>query len=300
MIRDPYMGEEESREEVIAIPSAEDLKNFLTNLKLIYEHGFFHSRNKSKIHLLLGIHNSHYSVEQVLRQKARDTTFNDALHKIGFKEIMKRIHDRQNIPDYNYLLGLNTIRNNAEHSNIIPDVDTARFYIKIAGNFLRWSYRNYFELDYDSLALENMIHDVPIRNAMLSSKQFIENNDLQSASKKMYEALGAMKFMWFGYLSDYRVHGISFSGIDFPNLLADLAFKIILAEDESALTKMMSIGSRFKVENGKIIGVESVYPVPSFRNQDEAVEHYNDILNIILTYQDKLPITKWRTQQNQA
>lgn len=291
------MPEEESHEEEVTEPSSTaDLKHLLTNLKLIYEHGFSHSRNKSRIHLLLAIHNSHYSVEQVLRQKAKNITFNDALHKIGFKQIIKKVHEGQNIPDYNYLLGLNTIRNNAEHSNIIPDVDTVRFYVKIAENFLKWSYINYFDLDYDLLALENMIYDIPIRNAMLSSKQFIKNNDLQNASKKMYEALGAMKFMWFDYLSDYRVHGISFGGIDFPNLLADLAFKIILAEDENALARIMSIGSKFKVEEGRIVGVESVYPTPSFRNQNEAIEHYNDILNIILTYQDKVPISKWRTQ----
>jgi hypothetical protein len=66
--------------------SSEEIKNFLTNLKLIYEHGVSHSRNKSKMHLLFAIHNCHYAVEQILREKAKDITFSDALHKIGFKE----------------------------------------------------------------------------------------------------------------------------------------------------------------------------------------------------------------------
>jgi hypothetical protein len=274
--------------------SSEDIKNFLTNLKLIYEHGVSHSRNKSKMHLLFAIHNCHYAVEQILREKAKDITFSDALHRIGFKEVIEKVHESQNIPDYNYLLSLNKIRNDAEHSNIIPDVDTVRFYVKIAGNFLRWSCQTYFGIDYDSLALENMIHDVPIRNAMLEAKQAVSSNDLPKASAKMYEALAAFKFMWFGYLSDYRVHGISFSGIDFPNLLADLAFKIILAEDENTLGKLMGIGSRFRVEDGKIVGVESVYPVPTLGSQEDASIHYEDILNIILTYQDRVPASRWR------
>lgn len=274
----------------------EELLPFLTNMKLIYQHGVSHSKNNSKIQRLFAIHNCHYVVEQILREQAKDMSFSDALHNIGFEEIIKKVNNRSNIPDFNRLLELNKIRNGAEHSNIIPDVDTVRFHTKIVGDFLRWSYRVYHGIDYDSVALEDMIFDVPIRNRMTEAKTLIEKNDLTNASKKMYEAIGAFKFLSFGFLSDPRLLGISFGGVDFPNLLADLAFKIIMTDDESALRKIMEIGTTFKVENGNLV-TKSVYPVPTFKDKDEANQHYEEILNIILTYQDRIPPSVWRTKE---
>jgi len=233
-------------------------------------------------------------VEQIIRDQAKNMTFKNALHKIGFEAIIKKVNNKKNIPDFSRLLDLNNIRNGAEHRNNIPDVDTVRHYIRIVGDFLKWSYKNYYEVDYESLALENMILDAPIRRVMLEAKSLIEKNDLQNASKKMYEALGAFKFMSFGFLSDPRVEGISFKGIDFPNLLADLAFKIILADDEVALKKIMSIKTEYtEVKNGKI-GVKSVYPTPEFKNKEEANRDYEENLDIILTYQDRVPSFLWR------
>jgi len=268
---------------------------FLTNMKLIYQHGVSHSKTKSKINLLFAIHNSHYVAEQIIRDQARDITFKDALHKIGFLEIAKRVHRKQNIQYYNELLDLNTIRNNAEHLNIIPDVDAVRFYVRIVGGFLKWSYKNYYGIDYETLALENMIRDFGIRKVILEAKAFIEKNDLENASLKMYEGLAAFKFLTFGFLSDYRLEGISFKGVSLTAILADLAFKIMLAEDEPALKKIMLIKTGFRTTN-KGVRVESIYPKPIFKDKEGAREHYDEILNIILTYQDRVPPTVWRTK----
>lgn len=275
--------------------AAPETINILTYVKLIFEHGFAHSKNKSRINLLLAVHNCHYAVEQVLREKARDMAFNAALRKIGFEEIIKVVNDKNNIPDYNHLLALNKIRNDVEHSNIIPDQDSVKFYVKITEDFLKWSFRQYFDVKYEDLALENMIHDSGIRECLKTAKQMVDANaDLQETTKKILEALAAFKFLAFGYLSDSRVNGISFGGIDFPNLLADLGLKILLADDENALQRMMSIGSSFKVENGVVVGVQSVYGGPTSRNKDEAQALYDEIVSIILTHQDKLPKSIWR------
>ena len=267
---------------------------FLMNMKLIYQHGFSHSRNKSKLHRLLAIHNCHYVVEQIIRDQAKDMPFKNALHKIGFEAIIKRVNNKKNIPDYNRLLDLNKIRNGAEHSNIIPDIDTVRHYVRIVGDFLKWSYENYYEVDYELLTLESRILDAPIRRVMLEAKAYIEENDLPNASKKMCEALGAFKFASFGFLSDPRVEGISLMGMKVSTLLADLAFKIILADDEVALKRIMDIKTEYTwVKNGKF-GVKSSYPVPELKDKEEANRHYEEILNIILTYQDKMPSFIWR------
>lgn len=276
-----------------------EITSFLTSMKLIYQHGVSHSRIKSRMNRLFAIHNCHYVVEQMIRERAKDVTFTGALHKISFEKMIKRVHEKQNIPDYTRLLTLNRIRNDAEHLNIIPDVDTVRFYVRIVGDFLKWSYKNYFKVNYESLALEDMILDAPTRRVMLEAKFLIEKGELKKASEKMYEGLGAFKFMSFGFLSDPRVKGVSFRGIDFSTLLADLAFKIILAQDESALRKLMPIRTYFETKNGKI-GVRSEYPVPLFKNKEEANEHYEDILNIILTYQDRMPPSIWRKKTRKS
>jgi hypothetical protein len=168
-----------------------------------------HSKNGSKTQRLFAIHACHYVVEQILKERAKDITFNQPLHKIGFEDIIKALHKKSNIQDYNRLLELNKIRNSAEHSNILPDLDSVKFHAKIVGDFLKWIYKNFFDVDYDSLALENMILDVPIRNRMTDAKVYIENGDLSVASARMYEALGAFKFLSFGFLSDIRVHASS-------------------------------------------------------------------------------------------
>jgi hypothetical protein len=266
-------------------------------MKLIYLHGVSHSKGDSKLHRLLAIHNCHYVTEQIIREKARDLTFNKALHEIGFEEIIKEVNKKQNIPDYNRLIELNKIRNNAEHLFIIPDIDTVRLYIKITEDFLRWSYKYYFDIEYNSLIFENRIYDVPIRNVMLEAKKSLDEGDLKHASLKMYEGLGAFKFMWFRYLSDPRVMGLTYTTelgtITFTNLIADLAFKIILGEDILTLRKILSIGTEFsKIEGGVI--VSSNYVPPSFENKEKAQEDYDEILNIILNYQDRIP--EWRNE----
>lgn len=276
-----------------------DIKPFLNNMKLIYQHGLSHSKNKSKLHRLLAIHNCHYVVEQIVREHAKnmsfDMTFNDALHKIDFEHIVLRVHNKENIPDCDRLLELNRIRNDAEHFFIIPDIETVQFYMRTVGYFLKWSYKGYFGVDYELLAFEDLIYGVPIKKVMLEVKDFIEKNDLPSASKKMYEALGAFKFAWFGFLADPRLETIVFENDSLANILADLAFKIILSEDESTLTKFMGIRTTFKKQNGKVVGVQSVYPQPTFKNKEDAMEHYEHILDIILTCQERIPMAIWES-----
>jgi hypothetical protein len=223
--------------------------------------------------------------------------FKDALHKIGFEIIAKRVNEKQNIREYEYLLQLNKIRNDAEHLNIVPDIDDVRFFVKIVGDFLRWSYKTYYEVDYDLLNLEDMIHDVPIRKVMFEAREYIEKNDLPNASKKMYEALGALKFMFFRFFADVRLETIRFAdGNSLADLLADLSFKMLISEDESTLTKFLQIRTKFKLEEGKPIMVESVYPIIPFKDREEANEHYQEILNIILSYQNRVPPSIWRKE----
>lgn len=82
--------------------------------------------------------------------------------------------------------------------------------------------------------------------------------------------------------------------IDFPNLLADLAFKIILGGDEQALRLLMRIQLTLKdTPEGHVHSI-SKYWFPKLKNEDEAWEHYDEVLRIILTYQNRIPRSRWR------
>lgn len=279
----------------------DEVQHFLTNLKLIFQNGVLHSKNKTRLHRLLAIHNCHYVVEQMLRERAKNMIFKgSALHKLGFEEIIKKVSRTKTIPDYNHLLDLNRIRNEAEHMNIIPDVETVGFYVTIVKAFLQWSYEKFFNVDYESLAFEDMIYDNGIKKVMLEAKEFIQEGDLKRASAKIYEGLGAFKFLSFGFLSDPRAQYISFKipepfkEVKLSSLLADLGFKIILAQDETALKKLMPIKTMWTWSKNGQLRVRSHYPQPPFKDKQEAMEHYEDILSIVLTYQDRFPSWVWR------
>jgi len=142
------------------------------------------------------------------------------------------------------------------------------------------------------------IYDKPIRNCMQKAIELIDSGRLEQASKEIYEALGAFKFTMFDFFSDFRVTGIEFKKmglkIDFPNLLADLAFKIIFGEDEQTLKLLMSIRSELKPMAEGQVRTISRYSFPEFKDRDEAWKHYDNILRIILRYQGRIPRSRWR------
>ena len=47
------------------------------------------------------------------------------------------------------------------------------------------------------------------------------------------------------------------------------------------------------------VSVGSKYLVPlTFKTKEEAYNQYDEILNIILTYQEKIPFSKWRKDKD--
>lgn len=270
---------------------------FLANIKLIFEHGVKCSKNKSKLMRLLAIHELHYVIEQIFRQKSVEHNFSNQTKLVGFKEILSKLDNQMNIPDKQRLLDLNEDRNRAEHQNKIPPSEEIQFYVKVTRDFLKWSYKNYFSSDFDSIRLEDQIIDKPIRRVIKWSRDFIDKGDLKSASTRMYEGLGAFKFMMFKYLSDYKIskqmlekQGLN---VDLADILATFAFKIICADDLNSLKKLTEIKTNYLDTDG-IVGVRSDYQVPNFKDKEEAERDYEEILDIIITYQDRIPAESWR------
>ena len=78
---------------------------------------------------------------------------------------------------------------------------------------------------------------------------------------------------------------------DLPNLMADFAFRIILAEDQYTLNKLLQIRSLWIPKDGGFVPASN-YEFYKFKDEEEALAEYDDILNIILNYQDKIPFWK--------
>ena len=53
------------------------------NLKMIMKHGMLHIKNRSQLNIMLGVHNSHFAVENLLREKAKDNEFKASLSEIA-------------------------------------------------------------------------------------------------------------------------------------------------------------------------------------------------------------------------
>jgi hypothetical protein len=132
---------------------------------------------------------------------------------------------------------------------------------------------------------------------MIKAKRAIADNELQVGSQKMFEALAAFKFFFFGYFADFRTQDMEFqkfgSNIDLPNLFADLALKIIFGNDEKGIKLLFIIGSKFETKEGTIIS-KSNYPIPKFDHREAATNFFNEILRIITEYQDRVPRSIWR------
>ena len=276
--------------------------DFLSNIKLIFEHGTLCARNNSKLMRLLALHEIHYVIEQVLREKASAVNFHSHTKLLGFRDILLKLHKKQNIPDKDHLLDLNEDRNRAEHRNKIPSKEEIQFYVRIAEGFLRWSYKAYFKQDFDSIFLEERIIDKPIRCVMKLSRDHIKKGELKEASQRMYEGLGAFKFMMFRYLSDYRISKQMLEGkgldVDLADIMTNISFKLLFGDDFNTLKKLSEIKTNFAMVKGRGSFVRSNYPTPEFKDREEAEGDYEEVLNIILTYQDKIPSESWRHEDS--
>ena len=148
-------------------------ENFLMDMKRLYKQGVITSKSTHRFQRRLTIHYIHFVVEQILREKARDYHFQGRLSEQGFEKIIKRLNEQMTIPDYERLLILNDMPNSAQHKNTVASKEDVDFQVKIVETFLKWSYKNYFQCDYDSLSLESFITDEKIKECMVEAHKLI-------------------------------------------------------------------------------------------------------------------------------
>jgi hypothetical protein len=263
-----------------------DMKSFLTDMKSLYQQGVLASKNLSRFQRRLAIHYIHYVVEQILREKAKDIEFKNSLANIGFEEITRKLSKGKTIPDCTRLLDLNAMRNNAQHRNIVASKEDVDFQVKIVEGFLRWSYKEYFDCDYNSLRFEDAISDKEIRELMIKSSEFITSENFKAASEYMHVALAIFKSKIFVFFADPKLWNIPVGGYRLTDVLAGLTFRIFFANDLDTLQRFLAIPTVYVPKDGQIQYTWNV-GYADFQKEEEARKEYDAILNIILTYQDR-------------
>lgn len=276
-------------EENQVLTTSSDVKIFLMDMKRLYQYAVQVSKTPSRFQGRIAIHFLHYVVEQVLREKAQDYIFNGRLSEVGFEKIIQKLNQKMNIPDYERLLSLNTMRNNAQHQNMVTTKEDVDFQVKIVESFLRWSYKNYFRCIYDDLNFESFISDESIRKDMLEASKLIDAKDFKLASGKMNCALAKFKTKLFAFFADYRLRNYSIEGIPLTEILADLTLKIFLSNDLYTLNKLSHTRNLYIDQNSQISPAYTVM-FTDFETAEEARNEYDAILTIILTYQDRFAV----------
>jgi len=264
-------------------------KEFLFDIKEMFEHGKYHSTKDSKLDLKLAIHHSHFAIEQIIRENAKDLQFKDNLKGIGFKEVIKKLHANQNIPEYTRILELNTLRNNIQHHNFIPNKDTIKIYIKVSEEFLIWAYKQYFNIDYNNVFLEELLNNTQIKEHLLKAKEAIRTENISDAISNIDHAIAKFKSILLGYFFEPNATMIGFGNITLADLLSNICLKIIFGDDTKTLQKLSEINCTITQTNN---GFKIDYITPNRQNKtiEEVKKDYSEILNIILNYQYKYEI----------
>ncbi len=261
------------------------VNSFLLDMKLMFEHAKSHSNQNSRLNRRITIHHLHFVVEQVIREKAKNDQFTGDLYQIGFEKIIKKLHNSMNIPDFNRLLELNTLRNNVQHQNQVCGTEEINLYKKVTEDFLHWSFGKYFSQDFDSLKTEDMLVNVDIKNMLLSAKEKIEQDNKQEAMISMYDALGRFKLELFKHFFDPAFLIMNIGNRSLAVVQLDMCLKIVFCNDTVTLNKLLQIVCSTKTEDGKTWLVYNTnYNVP--KTIEKVKEEYDTILNLILTYQD--------------
>lgn len=263
----------------------ETTKEFLVDMKLMFEHGRSHATKNSRLNRRIAVHHLHFVVEQVLREKAKHSRFSNSLQRIGFEDIIKKLNKTKTIPDFNRLLELNTLRNNIQHHDQICGNEEVKLYTLVTEDFLKWSYKNYFKKNFERLKTEDLINNEEIKRILISSKNKIAKKDKQEAMRLMYDALGKFKLILFNYFFESRALSLSLAGKPLTIVLFDICLKTLFCNDVNTLKKLLNIACSAKKEGNNIILEYALdFNVPD--TLDKVKEEYDDILNLILTYQD--------------
>ncbi|ODS36319.1 MAG: hypothetical protein A7316_00425 [Candidatus Altiarchaeales archaeon WOR_SM1_86-2] len=262
-----------------------DKKDFLMDMKLMFNHGKHHASQKTRFDRRLAIHHIHYVVEQILRERASDTHPGSSTENLGFKKLINKINAKGKIRDRKRLEKLNDARNDAQHHNIVLGQEDTEFFVKIVEDFLRGSYNKYFGEDFDKLNLVSFISDYNIRYRLEQAQKFLDQNKQDKALERMYMALGNFRTKIFNFFRLRELNQIiGFGNVKLGDAIAHNDLKLLFFRDRLAIEKLNRM-QYIKIEERE--GETYFEWQYNFSGIYDAKKEFDEILNIILTHQDQ-------------
>ncbi len=270
----------------------EDQSKFLMDMKLMFLTGMRLSSSFSRFDNRLSIHHLHFVVEQILREKAKKMQFKGTLQQIGFEKIIERVNKSANIPDYQELISLNTMRNDAQHRGIIASRTNVMIQAGVVERFLNWSYKRYFDVEYSKLRLEDFITNQNVKTEFELARNAIDKGDPRVGAERVFHALGKFKTDLYAFFYDPRADAQKFTfeakEVSLASIFGDFVLKLTFIDDTSVLTDLFQYNIGYP-EKGKppYFGYSGNAPIP--KDIDECRKYYDRALEIVLRYQDRFP-----------
>lgn len=142
--------------------------------KRLYEHGMEHSLKDGELDKMIAIHNMHNAIEIVL--KTIISAYEIDIHpRASFPQLLKHISSAKRkkegrvltLPYQREVEGLNFQRNNVQHAAEEPSDAIVEEKRHISKAFLERTFREFFDLDFNSLSSVDLIRDGNIHELLV-------------------------------------------------------------------------------------------------------------------------------------
>lgn len=257
-------------------------------VKMLIEHGKFHSDRTNIIDRSIAITHLHQAVELIIKLRIKEKKL--GINESEFEKILNILKPsatntpQLQIPYWSDIFDLNRQRNNVYHNGLIhvPDTKVVFHFSKITESFMTEFLKNEYSINYDDLSLIDLIEDIQIKDK-LSLAQKNKNSDLKLAITNIDQALYYVITKVLAKLGVYNLTaggGFMIQMPDGSNVNRDvlLAQALLFGEDYEKIAMVQFISQR--KSNQTIDDYDKIFPlVVEIARKSE--EKYGDFSKII-------------------
>jgi hypothetical protein len=194
--------------------------------KRLFSHGVQHSNKNKEIDRFLAIHHFDNAIELflkiiatkegILTSKKEDWKFKDLWGVINTKFEQKT--SGYVLPLKDQLFGLHETRNSAQHQGDAPSYETIIKYQSYTKDFLNKCFKDIFEIDFDKVYASSLVENIKIKNALIESEKYIDENCFNKAMESSSKAFAYLKLNESDeFLSDKLIRLALFGVLDEHN-----------------------------------------------------------------------------------
>ena len=214
------------------------VKKRLLLAKMMYEHGRDHSEKPDSLSKMLAMHHFHNAVEIMLKcivlhfgirsEKTSDLIFETLWDLIDKSPALAS--QGKSLPLKESMKVLNLHRNVAQHEGEPPPDSVFQRSKVYAEDFLRSVFKEYFDLDYDTLNARALIQDNEVRDALDIAAEYLRKGDwLESSAVSKMTYWAASRQLHAPSLPEFL------SDSSLKNLLNRVKESLLVARDEQQL-----------------------------------------------------------------